>query len=333
MSKNLNHSSIISESLDEPQQHSIDDLPSRFRALKGNSPAVGTLNEPSKEEPTPNPEDEQSLEDLLNSLGPEEQWCLREEDSGDMQDLLNEARKILSSNTSAPNGDHSTLKVPQKDSEAEEPGQQTGTREFDVSAFSLEDEEKTSAKDDEEAQDYMSRVLAEIDIKDKYDHEGGGAEGPDSEHAQSSPKPSKAEDPEDHVQDLQSTSDTHDLDLPSIPTASLQPWPSSSKVGEHNTREEKSTTDLEARFASLSLPSVPKTAPQRKASNLPKHTDEEVESWCIICLDDATLKCLGCEGDLYCVNCWKEGHRGPDAGLEERRHRAVAFTKKKMAAA
>lgn len=74
----------------------------------------------------------------------------------------------------------------------------------------------------------------------------------------------------------------------------------------------------------LQLPSVPK--PGTKAQQ-PK--DDDTENWCIICLDDATLKCVGCDGDLYCNNCWNEGHRSPDAGLEERSHRALAFSKGK----
>ena len=87
---------------------------------------------------------------------------------------------------------------------------------------------------------------------------------------------------------------------------------------------------------SLGLPSAPSFAPRKKppvSTNLQKKIDDEIDTWCIICQDDATLKCLGCDNDLYCQNCWMEGHRGESAGFEERRHKAVLYSKKKPQAA
>jgi len=34
--------------------------------------------------------------------------------------------------------------------------------------------------------------------------------------------------------------------------------------------------------------------------------------WCVICNEDALVRCLGCGGDLYCPACYKEFHVGED---------------------
>lgn len=73
---------------------------------------------------------------------------------------------------------------------------------------------------------------------------------------------------------------------------------------------------------SLGLPSVPPHLPSHSAatSSAPKL----IEDWCVICQDDATIYCHGCADEagpgLYCALCWKEGHMGPEAGPEEKRH-------------
>ena len=90
-------------------------------------------------------------------------------------------------------------------------------------------------------------------------------------------------------------------------------------------------------FASLQFPSIPdKTLDDLKLPSAPTHapnvsnfrteddstgaTNEAVDSWCTICCADATVQCFGCDKDLYCWGCWREGHMGENAGMEERTH-------------
>ena len=103
-------------------------------------------------------------------------------------------------------------------------------------------------------------------------------------------------------------------ELPSAPSTVLTPLSS---------KEEESV---------LALPSAPTAAPARvmakPKSPLPQFTDEEIDSWCVICNDDATVRCRGCDGDLYCAKCWKDGHVGADAGMDERTHRWVKYLRR-----
>lgn len=75
---------------------------------------------------------------------------------------------------------------------------------------------------------------------------------------------------------------------------------------------------------SFILPSTPTAAPSiRKPKPNPKPSEflnEKIDSWCVICCANATVRCFGCDGDLYCLGCWREGHVGEDVGLEEKTH-------------
>ena len=87
----------------------------------------------------------------------------------------------------------------------------------------------------------------------------------------------------------------------------------------------------ESPLPSLTFPSAPTAAPstRKPIKQSPKFSDEEIDSWCIICCANANVRCLGCDSDLYCWGCWREGHVGEDAGLEEKGHTWERAVKRK----
>ncbi|KAL8393108.1 hypothetical protein RB595_003051 [Gaeumannomyces hyphopodioides] len=83
----------------------------------------------------------------------------------------------------------------------------------------------------------------------------------------------------------------------------------------------------------LGLPSVPSYKPgdvdkATRLSTKTGYTDEDVKNWCILCLEDATCRCEGCDDDVYCEQCWWGMHVGPVADYDARGHRRWKFTKK-----
>ncbi|ORZ03637.1 hypothetical protein BCR43DRAFT_483692 [Syncephalastrum racemosum] len=60
----------------------------------------------------------------------------------------------------------------------------------------------------------------------------------------------------------------------------------------------------------------------------PEDLHDELEDWCGICNDDATLICDDCEGEKYCNTCFYEGHRGEMADYESTKHIARKYVRK-----
>ncbi|KAF2217842.1 hypothetical protein CERZMDRAFT_92485 [Cercospora zeae-maydis SCOH1-5] len=251
---------------------------------------------------------EQSVDDLLAELEADGQWKLDPEEPKDVQSLLKEARESLS---------QSAEPIPSPQDGRQDGGNTSPPAEDDNDSAipgKAEDEQ-----DEEDADEYIARVLAELDIEKKY----GDAET-DEKGKESSNHNAPSEDG-----DM--------LDLPSTPSQ-LKDVPVSS--GHEPPSYEDS--ELEARFSklgfdSLGLPSTPTSKPSSKPkvvasvkskmkSNLPTYTDEDIDSWCCICNEDGEVRCLGCDGDLYCQACWSDGH-GTGPG-QERGHKAVQYSRK-----
>lgn len=82
---------------------------------------------------------------------------------------------------------------------------------------------------------------------------------------------------------------------------------------------------------SLGLPQAPTFQPaDHPVPGVAKRTgltDDDQKNWCVVCLEDGAVRCLGCDAgdDVYCARCWKEMHIGPRAGYDERGHSWETF--------
>ncbi|TVY53739.1 Abscission/NoCut checkpoint regulator, partial [Lachnellula suecica] len=265
--------------------------------------------------------DDRTLDELLADLGPEDQWTLNPDDPKDVQKLLNEAKSALPRDEGP--AAEKTDRQPEK---GNGPSKEFLTRDLDMSAFALDDEQagekpQNDRLEDEsrEAQDIVARLLDEVNLERK-----NGDENRDN-------VPSMPEKEEKGAEEIDGG-----LSLPSAPSTLPEPAPTT----EPSRKSLDFESDISARMAALKglgsinelgLPSAPTFKPADKPTKevMKKFTDEEIDSWCIICQDDATVQCDGCDGDLYCANCWKEGHMGPDVGREERGHKWTRFRKPK----
>jgi hypothetical protein len=278
-----------------------------------------------------NEEDEKSLEELLGELketvGDKEQWDLSSKEQQDVGKLLKDMKRILPEVVNNRAQDASGIRAEElTDWESIEVNvgsrAVTAGKDDDPDGDEGDDGASKKATEDEEADDIIARVMAELEISKKYD--------PPSPP----PEDNNESDPGDQKKRHASDRNDNNLSLPSAPTALPE-----DDLERTQAIEDAFTARLAALSApspsqtdSLGLPSAPSFSPQKKppiGSNLQKRIDDEIDTWCIICQDDATLKCLGCDGDLYCQLCWTEGHRGESAGLEEKMHKVVLYAKKK----
>ncbi|CAG5173218.1 uncharacterized protein ALTATR162_LOCUS7597 [Alternaria atra] len=283
-----------------------------------------------------NEEDEKSLEELLGELngavGDRKEWDVSKAEQQDVGKLLKDMRRILpevvnSRTKDSQNGStkrHQPSKEELTDWESIEinvGSGEVGRAQEDTQDQDDENENGKENIEDDEVDDVIARVMAELEISKKYDPPSPPSEDDKSEAG-------------DQKNKLKEDTTDDGFTLPSAPdTLPEDDFARSQAI------EDAFTARLAAlagpspsQTDSLGLPSAPSFAPRNKppvSANIQKQVDDEIDTWCIICQDDATLKCLGCDGDLYCQTCWMEGHRGESAGLEEKRHKAVLYSRKK----
>lgn len=144
-------------------------------------------------------------------------------------------------------------------------------------------------------------------------------------------EPTSRQDDEPPLETSTTAVDTAIFDLPDVPDdPATSTAPSGTDISSLTSRLAALRTPSASDEVGDVLPSVPTSAPTKEPKRLTSrtgYTDEDVDTWCTVCLEDATLKCLGCDDDPYCTRCWTEMHVGPRAGFDERSHKAVQFTK------
>ncbi|OMP87327.1 Zinc finger FYVE domain-containing protein 19 [Diplodia seriata] len=312
----------------------ILDLAARFKRLNGGKAATaGTTSTGSSAAADEAGEEGRSLDELLKELGGEQEgWQVSRKNERDVGALVREVRSVLPA-----------VPTPERGESQGHVAGGGGGGNVDGDGDKGEDETDRDALDEQEADEYIAQVLAELDLETKYgetgDEEGEGAGGAAVEQATGGSSPAKADkSPSEKADEQENGDDEPSFSLPAAPTSLPTPPPPAQDDFDKATAVDDALT---ARFAALArgspspgpggtnnLPSAPSFAPSKKPPvKTSKFTDEEIDSWCIICYANATVRCLGCDGDLYCQECWNEGHRGESAGYEERTHRAVQFVK------
>lgn len=155
------------------------------------------------------------------------------------------------------------------------------------------------------------------DVTDESKRPGSEGQGPDEEdEAEAAASLAKILDEARHEEQTQSgPAGAEAREPPHPPPDAAPPSDIASSI-------QFPTVPPDSALGQLDLPSAPTNVPgvvkdRRKPGFA---TDEEIDTWCIICCANATVRCFGCDKDLYCWGCWREGHTGENAGLEERRH-------------
>lgn len=243
--------------------------------------------------------DDQTLEELLGDVSPDENPVTEPSDE-QVKALLEEL----------------SLSVPKDD--ADEEGHEKRAEDSDDDS----DGERMQTK----ANDIIARLKDEIELEATLGEVDDEA-GPTIQHQK-----------EDQQDDGESNPANVDFVIPSLPSnlddlSASSPWRASGTADMDDITARMAALRAPATDDSFSLPSVPSSKPAagdkpvKRLTSKTDYTDDDIDSWCTVCLNDATLRCLGCDDDPYCTRCWREMHIGPAAAFDDRSHKAVQFTR------
>lgn len=281
--------------------------------------------------------DDQTLEELLADLGSDEQWL--EEVAAEVT-ADEEQRKVAALL-------EELGKTPPKDSDADK-----------LERCKAEEGEDYSSDDDSDGE-VMQRESDDLLAQAMDEVEWDNQQKPKPVPQAMTPNPLKPDVISDDASTRQNTAsanpaassnlvDSDPFNLPSVPSE-LQDQPD---LPDATTQDANFEAEIASRMAKLkalgpdkSLPSVPTfpvdelglpMAPTFDPEDRPVkgvykrygYTDDDQKTWCTVCLEDGAIRCIGCDGDVYCARCWKEMH-GPNAGYEERGHQWEKFVKDK----
>ncbi|KAI9100400.1 hypothetical protein DFS34DRAFT_614484 [Phlyctochytrium arcticum] len=172
-----------------------------------------------------------------------------------------------------------------------------------------QDASDASTSDDPAVRALMDEIQAEIALEDKY--------GTHSENAES--------DLEVRMRGLRDFNPPIPAESASQKTTTVSPTSSSntpsstSKVIKSTNLSDSSSTSIQ-NSAPLGLPPRPLDLEEFRSGG-----DDDIDSWCCICNDDATVRCEECDDDPYCARCFREGHQ---TDPELRRHIASKIVRK-----
>lgn len=228
---------------------------------------------------------------------------------GEAADSLSDSDKLLKSE-----GKH---KIPKNAGSRDSDAGGSPADESDAEKSDDEDGDRDLEAEAREAEEILARLLDEAHLESRDEADSQPQPPPQSK----SPPPSNP-------------TTTDPFTLPSTPSTLLDP------PDPPDPETLAFTASITARMAALQdpttdalgMPSAPSNAPVSPPRGGSSKPAPEPATACVICYDNATVLCRGCEdnfGDaeeaLYCARCWKEGHLGADAGAEERAHEWIKF--------